>query len=329
MMSTTTALISVIFYFVSVANAVRVDLPFGVGVEGVTHIRANNYVLSDLLNGRLIYYDSNTALMTTIVQPEPGRTFQGLAYSRSKNLILAAGSGPVFAGVNNDFLNASGNPFSFNYETVSSAMHVIDFFSGKVVRTCAAPAGSLLVNDVTVDWRGDFAYFTESLGATLYRMNLKALPDCKVTKIALPEASFSGQAFYAAGVAAWRGGILISNFALNNVWYHDVRTDRTYPIITGKPEYGNLVGIAVAYGRCLLAADNIGSKISVFKLTQTSRAVSAQFKRTLSGMDISEPSTIAVNGRVMVATSFNNTILGSEGNIWVTKRILPKASDLC
>lgn len=329
MMSPTSTLFTFFITLLVVAHAIRVPLPFGAGVEGVAHVGGNNYVLSDLLNGRILYYDSNSDLLTTIVQSEPGRTFQGLAYSPRKNLVLAAGSGPVFAGVNNDFLKVSGNPFGFNYETVASTMHVIDFYSGKVISSCPAPAGSLLVNDVTVDWRGNFAYFTESLGATLYRMNLKKPADCKITKVALPEASFSGQAFYAAGVATWRGGILISNFALNNVWYYDIRSRRTYPIIAGKPEYGNFVGIAVAYGKCLLAADNIGSKISVFRLTQRRRIVSAEFKGTLSGRDISEPSTIAVNGRVMVATSFNNTILGAEGNIWVTKRVLPMMSDLC
>lgn len=311
------------------SNAVRVNLPFGVGAEGVAHVKANNYVVSDLLNGKILYYDSVSDLLTTIAEAGPGQTFQGIKYDRKNNYVIAAGSGPAFAGVNNDFLNASGNPFNFRYETVLSAMHVIDFYSGEIVASCPAPEGSLLVNDVAVDWKGEFAYFTESLSSYFYRLNLKQLPACKITKVNLPPESFGGNNFFTAGMVNYRNGIIMTNLARGNLWYHDLRSKQTYPIVDSDPMFGGQVGLGIAYGTCLLSADNFGSKINVFRLTQNNRVVSAKYVRSLSGMDISEPSTIATNGNTMVATSFNNTILGAEGNIWLTKRTLPPVSELC
>lgn len=309
----------------------RVELPFGTAVEGVTFVKGTNFLLSDTLNGRIVLFDSATNLFATVVQSEQGRTFQGIHYDKASGLILAAGSGPSFTQVNNDFLDETGNAFGFRYRWTKPSMHVLDLQSGKELVACDVPEGGL-VNDAVSDDKGMYAYYTNSLRPWFYRLNLTAADEgkCDIEHFALPGVAFAGGSFYASGMAVYGNGVVIPNFIYNSIWYYDFDTKEAYEIVRGMYEYGNMVGVKVVYRRCLLAADNTGSGINVFRIKRNKKGVvSTKFSQRIESSDFSEPSTFDIRRRSMVVANFNNTELGAKGKLWLTVKSLQRPSALC
>lgn len=320
--------------FIAIASTDRIPLPPGVSIEGVKHIGGYNFLLTDILNGRIMWFDANTNLLATIIQGAPGRTFQGLTYDTRTKYIFAAGSGPRFSKILNNDLRSSGNPFNLSFKPVTASFHVYDILSGKEVASCA-PEGAEVINDVVIDWRSKYAYFTETFGTVLYKVKISAFPKCEIEKIQLPTSGFGPgpkgvRPGRSSGLTLFRDGIVISNFGRGSLWYYDLQLKKIYQIVE-EYTYGNPVGSIVLGNRCLLVADNTNEAINIFRITQNkrNRRVSTTFKLAITSENFTRPSTFdAFSGRLVVA-NFNNEKLGKEGSIFLTSGDIPPVSQLC
>lgn len=315
----------------TVSSARRVDTPFGAAIEGVSHIAGSNFVLSDVRNGRLMWYDQETDLFATISQAPIGSTFHGIRYHTPSGYVFAAGSGPLFAAVNNMELNQSDNMYNFSYPVAQPAMHVYSLTTGQPIVTCSAPEGANLINDVAVDRVGEFAYFTDSMRATLYRMHISAFPECNIDTIALPRKQFGGNGFYAAGLEMFAGGLLITSFNGRTVWFHDLTSVSTYRVTGPAMRFGNQVGVRVVANKCMLTADYSKNLIHVYRLRKKSGngKVVARWKYSLGDGHLSQPTTFDVIGRNIVVANFNNTELGNNGRMYLTVKLINEINDLC
>lgn len=319
------------------ATTRRVRLPFGSAVEGVTHVRGDNFILSDTLKGRMMLYDSKSDLLVTVVRTTPGRTFQGIHFDEKSGYVFAAGSGYAFSRVNNNFLQETENRFSFRYRSVQPSLHAFDLIRGNVLTCTLRDAG--VVNDVVTDPAGEYAYFTDSLRPWFYRVRISLIDSGRLsdfttcsnmTRIELPKATFGGDGFYASGLAFFKGGLVIPNFNHRSVWYYNLAQSTAYEIVRGEYRFGNPVGVKVVYDRCLITVDNMGSALNVFRIKQNMEGrVYTTFVQRINSTDFSEPTTFDVRGRTMVIANFDNKQLGSKGRLWLTVKHLPEVSDLC
>lgn len=313
------------------ANAVKFNTPEGFAVEGLKHISGGNFILSDNINGRLLWYDIRTNQLATIIQPLDKRTFQGSYYDKKNDYLFVSGSGASIANVNNGLLALSKNTFNFSFdETVTPSMHVFKLTTSKLVATCI-PEGGDLVNDVVVDSASKFAYFTDSRRPLLYKLYIDNLPECKFDTIPLPLSGFSGtQDTYTAGITKWKGGLILSNYHQGSLWYYDLKSKLSYEIVPQNS--GQQVSVRVVAGRCLFSTDYSNNRVNVYRLTHRpdmKKRVSAKLAYRITDPDFSLPSKVDVSGRNLLVSNMNVTILGETGNLYLIKKRLRPFKTLC
>lgn len=261
-----------------------ISLPPGVQAEGTTFAGGTNYFAADLRSGAVLLVDTSTGLITTAVPPAPNRVSLGLTFS--DNRLFVAGSGSVIPNI-------------------TATMFVYDSVFGTTIASCPAdPQG--FVNDVVADSK--FAYFTDSFAGTLYRLRISKLPDCDVERIPLPNPAFKKEfgMFRANGIAKFRGGVLVGNSNLATVFFIDLlngsKPQQVLP--TGSVPGTDGFDVAERDGKIsLYVSQNRLNLVSEWRLRMKDRNVSAMFARNITSEDFDFPTTIALNGDILVAAN--------------------------
>lgn len=188
--------------------------------------------------------------------------------------------------------------------------------TGSPIASCEAINGSF-VNDVVSDH--NYAYFTDSGRAQLYRMKLSSLPQCDITTIHLTpselfeDSNNNPNAFYSNGIQTFYSqGLLLANSAQQTIYFVDARNGyKASPVVFedggSSGQLPGVDGIERVYSM-LYVTQNRLNKISVWKLgfRGSTRQVTLKFVRDIIKPDeFATPTTVAVSKNRLVAANFN------------------------
>lgn len=212
--------LAIVFISVLVrAQAYQIPYPRGKAMESVTHLSSSLYLMSDFTTGNVMMADTKSRQMFTVVTAPPNRTIQGLAVVKKTQMIVTAGGGSFVSALINNLLSTTNNVENVVFPINPPGLHIYNLSLGTDIGSCEVP-DAVVINDVTVDKEGKYAYFSDTRLPFLYRLTLGDLPSCTVTKLQLPDSfdpTVSGLPLGASGLAYYKfkeaEGIIISNYS--------------------------------------------------------------------------------------------------------------------
>lgn len=303
-MRCTFLLLSILFLSTSPSRSALITFPPPIAIEGVNHYRGSLFLGGDISTGDILLIDARTSAIATIVRAPPDRAVLGIYSDFRTRRIFAAGAGPLLPSLVDDAVP------NIEFPNSTSTLNVYDFTTGREIASCAVPDAQLVV-DVTSD--GTNAYFTDAFRPSLYQLRLAALPRCAVSAIPLVPRLFQGAGPRANGIAAYRGGLLVTNFELGALYFVDpLRDNRVTPVLpVGAAR--NASGIDIVRRSpamtLLFMAQSELSQVSVYRLSFWRAARRARVR--LMGVVKSElfavTPTVAVSADVLMVSSLNFT----------------------
>lgn len=280
--------------FGGLSAAVLIPLPGTGRAEGVAYLDGTNFVASEFFTGDVFMIDAESRLATTIVRAPAGR--YGIGLHASREHIFVAGGGPLtgFTGIT---------------PPTDGWMYAYDVATGEETVACRIN-GTSFINDVVAD--DTYAYYTDSVRPTVYRLRVSAMPSCDITSIPLPSAQFGGSGFSANGIAIYNDGLIISHTPLQTLFYVDFQ--RNYSVSRIAPE-GLLPGVdgifvkTQAFGTLLYVAETRASKISVWRLFKNNSKVSLRKVGDIVRRNqLATPTTVAVSDEYLMVANFNLSV---------------------
>ncbi|CAN8067900.1 unnamed protein product [Agarophyton chilense] len=286
----------IIFSWLTLVFAREVVLPPSAQAEGIAHAAGSLFFVAEFRTGAVFLVDVATGFASTLVRPAPERVAVG----------LAAKNGSLFV---------SGGGMVGNFG-VPPRMLVYDILSGNLIADCLPPKGAV-VNDVTAD--ETFAYYTDSARGQVYRLRLAALPQCEFDVLELPPESFPRVpgVFTANGIVRFASGLVVVNSDANNLFFVDLHTKSVQQLLPRNAVVGadglEIFKYKNGATSTLFVVQNILNVVSIWRLRQTGREVSAQFVKNITSPDFDTPTTAALGGgRLVVANSRFTTFSFTE-----------------
>lgn len=264
-------------------EAFKIALPPGRQVEGVTHARGSLFFAGDVRTGSITLVDTKTRLVSTTVRPQGNRSSVGL--HAEGNLLFAAGGGSLFG--------------------VPPALHVYNIPTGTTAASCRV-SNSVLINDVVAD--KNYAYYTDSFRPVVYRLRLRSVSACNVTRIRLPQRAFiADSAFRANGIELYAGGLLVVNVEAATIYFIDLKNGNRARAVLPEGSVKNPDGLQIVRGKKstkLYVTQNLVGYISVWKLSiNKKRVVSMKRLKIIRSKSFELPTTVAVSGRTLVVAN--------------------------
>lgn len=287
------------------SEQIVINLPTGFQNEGIT-LAAGDTFFTSSFEGAIFSVNSITGLVTTVVPVQENRTFVGIA--ATKKQLFAAGGG---------FL---GNPI----------IHVFDTALGTPIATCPIQ-DALFLNDVTID--DNFAYYTDSSRAQIYKLSRASPGACEIERIMLPsQFDVPPGSFAANGIVRFANGLIITHSLEGRLYFVELDNERrVYPLnavnSTLSPD-----GLDIRIGtdsNLLVVAQNAFSAIAQFDvvLTESGLVEISLKKRMMLTDQLANPSTVAFfenrNALALALPRFRSVTFGATANETFSVGILP------
>lgn len=258
------------------------SLPYGARAESVTQFYDNDFLASDFYTGNIYQINANSGATRLLVRPPSIRMSLGL-YESAGLIFVAGGINPL------------------------GRLYVYDLASGREVANCKAPHGKL-INDVVTD--SNYAYFTDSLVAAVYRMRIASLPSCDIDIIQLPRRLFHATGVKARGngIVMYAGGLIVSNTALKNIYFVDLlngnKVTEILPVYTLTSADGMDIHSGTN-GDVLFIAEPQGNLVSIWSLSKTHRSIRANRLGKITSNKFISSTAVAIGNSSFMVTCFN------------------------
>lgn len=291
--------------------------------ESVAHVEGTKFIASDEFTGDVNVIDARDGYLGHVVKAPPGRIAFGLA--TNGELIFVAGGW---------------------YPTPS--LYVYSYGRNDIpdIAACHFKPPAFL-NDVVAD--KDFAYFTDSWNAVVYRLRLGSLPACDVDVISLPDKWFRQDyprrnlesdpahgilkgvpIVRSNGIVLYNGGLIVGNSLLGAIFFVDFSSANEHgggeggtvvtPIVPfGATAHADGMDIVQSeqHGTLLFIAQPRSYQVSVWRLHAAGRLVSAELVNVFKDPNFQTPTSVAVGGGFMLVTNFDF----SAGPVYPPKEI--------
>ena len=280
-------------------NEIVINLPSGFQNEGIT-IAAGDTFFTSSFAGAIFSVNAVTGLVTTVVPVQENRSFVGISATKER---LFAASGGIFLG----------NP----------TIYVFDTALGTSITSCPI-SDATFINDVTSD--ENFAYFTDSGKAQIYKLSLTSPEDCEVERIILPsqfEVAPGVFDFVANGIVRFANGLIIANTREARLYFVELENEkRVYPI-NGVNETVSPDGLDIRIGNdsnLLVVAQNGASALGIYNVVLTENGIVQVIlkKRINLTGQLANPSTVAFfenrNAVALALPRFRDVTPGSGTN---------------
>lgn len=319
--------------FVVGALSYKFNYPPGKTMESIVHFRGSLFLMSDYVTGNVMMVDTRSRQTFTIVQAPANRTIQGIEVMKKKQLVVACGGGAFL----NKFIQErmegeSPNVLNVVFPQVPTGIHIYNISTGLPYASCMVD-NAQVINDVVFDRAEKYAYISDTRSSMMYRLDLKALPACRIKYIQLPKDTFEGSLFQGAGLAYYKTkraeGVIIANFSPKTFHFYDVKTEETY---TMGDSISGVDGLRLVRNRCLVGALNTPAvKYYRVRYNPVTKRLQSTYVRDQPDPDneLVYPTTLSIVGKNMVVGNQNTTTLGITGQLFGSVVRIPSVEKLC
>lgn len=327
--------ISFLFFLSVIAGAFsyKFNYPIGKTMESIVHFHGSLFLMSDYVTGNVMMVDTRSRQTFTVVQAPANRTIQGIEVMKKKQLVVACGGGAFLNKFIQDRMEEeTPNTFNVVFPQVPTAIHIYNISTGLPYAVCEVD-NAVVINDLVFDREEKYAYISDTRRSIMYRLDLEALPACRIKYIQLPKEDFEGSLFQTAGMAYYKTrnaeGVIIANFSPKTFHFYDVNTEETYKI---GDSISGVDGLRLVRNRCLVGALNIPAiKYYRVRFNPRTKKLESTFVRDDPDPDneLVYPTTLSIVGRNMIVGNQNTTTLGITGQLFGAVVRIPSCDELC